>query len=477
LSTSSLTNRACGREGGRLTLALTAGLLLAAAACVASAAQPASPLDRVKLVADSLHGTPGFFRVGTDENGRWWLVDPAGRPFLYRGVTSINRAGTIGGRRAQPGPYAAAVEKRYGAGPEKFVAAVLGRLRRWHFNALGAWCTAEFHDQGMAYTEIIEFNKVGTPIRRNGVYLPDIYDPQWLAAVDAKCRELCTPRRASKPLVGYFTDNELGWGQTHEELPDGAPPPDPKTGRPRMTLLQVLLSLTPPRPAREAAWEFVLQRHNQDLAEVARAWALPLKSREQVAEWSAQPKVLATPGFLADHEAFSREFARRSCRVCAEAIRKYDPNHLILGCRFGGPPGPAVLGECKRPWVDVLSANNYRMIFYSRVQEYHQPERMPVLIGEYGWYTDLFPKGSDASKTTKAGVAVLEKAFTHPALVGYTWYRWVSATPDTPNLALQAGLVNHQDEANEPQTRALTEVNARLEEIAVRAAEERGRKK
>jgi hypothetical protein len=31
----------------------------------------------------------GFFRIGKDASGRWWLVDPSNKPFFSAGLNSI----------------------------------------------------------------------------------------------------------------------------------------------------------------------------------------------------------------------------------------------------------------------------------------------------------------------------------------------------------------------------------------------------
>ena len=95
---------------------------------------------------ESIAGTIGFFRVGQSTSGQWWLLDPNNCPFYYKGVTSVNRAGTPGGRDAIPGQYAPVVDAKYNWQHDKsaFVNATVRRLRNWNFNAFGSWTTEEF---------------------------------------------------------------------------------------------------------------------------------------------------------------------------------------------------------------------------------------------------------------------------------------------------------------------------------------------
>jgi hypothetical protein len=194
------------------------------------------------------------------------------------------------------------------------------------------------------------------------VVLPDVFAPAWQGAIDEVARQLCTPRRQCRELVGYFTDNELGWGQ-------------PQTNE-------------------------------------------------------------------------------------------------ILGARFGVPPGAAVLAEFKPPWMDVVSANNYRRTMWERIDHYHQGQGMPVLIGEFAWAAPPFTDRSHQTAAERAlpvadvvrtaGTATLQRAAAHPTLVGYTWYRWVQ---DPEPTGIGYGLVDRKDDPVRFNVELLTELNGRLDSI------------
>lgn len=130
-----------------------------------------------RMVASTLVGTAGFVRVGRSEHGQRWLVDAEGRPFFYKGVCSVNRPGTQGGRRAKDGAYAVTVDAKYGyrESPAALVGACLSRLSRWGFNALGSWTTEEFFEQGMFYTDNVEFLRGPAKLPRAGMV--DVFDP------------------------------------------------------------------------------------------------------------------------------------------------------------------------------------------------------------------------------------------------------------------------------------------------------------
>jgi len=415
----------------------------------------------------TISGTQGYFRVGRSTTGHWWFQDPEGRPFFFRGVTSVSREQDLEPRE----PYTTAVIRKYGEDPAAFANATFARLRQWGFNALGAWSNMELWDQGMPYTVILNFSKSGPQIE--GTFLPDVFDPAWADSIDKTARELAEPRRNSKQLIGYFTDNELSWAQAlADERQLENEPLDPKHSP---SLLQLCLSQNAAKPAYEAAWQFALSRHGGSLPQLAAAWRVPLHGKSDVERWTRGKTAIRSQAYLDDDAAFSREFARRYFQLTAQAIRKYDPNHLLLGCRFGGPPGEAILSQVKRPWVDVVSANNYRYEMQSRMNIYYRATGLPVLNTEFSWGHAVFserplpnqhPSGvTDVERMIRNGQAALEDSFRLPGLVGWTWYRWVDKPEMVPPVTF--GLVNIQDEPNAVTTGLAARINSCAERIAV----------
>lgn len=415
----------------------------------------------------TISGTVGYFRVGRSTTGHWWFQDPEGRPFFFRGVTSVSREQDL----EPPEPYTHVVLEKYGRDAAGFRKATFERLRNWGFNALGAWSNRELWDQGMPYTVILDFSKTGPRIE--GTFLPDVFDPAWIETMDKIAGELVEPRRNSKQLIGYFTDNELGWAQAlADERQLEEEPLDPEQSP---SLLQLCLSQNAGRPAYEAAWQFALNHHGGSLSQLASAWRVPLHNKSDVELWTRNKTALRSQAYLNDDATFSREFARRYFQLTAQAIKKYDPNHLLLGCRFGAPPGEAILSQVKRPWVDVISANNYRFEMQARMNIYYRATGLPVLNTEFSWGHAVFserplpnqqPWGvTDVERMARNGQVALEDSFRLPGLVGWTWYRWVDKPEMVPPVTF--GLVNIHDEQNAATTDLVTRINACAERIAI----------
>lgn len=425
-----------------------------------------TPVAEVRIQPQTIIGQAGFFRIGQSAQGRWWFLDPQDRPFFYRGVTSVNPR--------YPSPYAQWVTQHYGEDIQAFRQATFERLQNWNFNALGAWTGEELWEQGMPYTVLLNFVRAGNPIRQDGIWLPDVFDPQWVSGIDAKAREVAGKLANSKQLIGYFTDNELSWAQleTPDRTVDSSLLLDPNLNP---SLLQWFLSLETDRPGYQAAWEFALARHQQNLAQLSTDWQVELASPESLKQLTSRGVAIVSPGYLADQAAFSALFAQRYFELTAAAIHRYDRHHLILGCRFGAPPSREIFQAMRHPWVDVVSANNYRYEMFDRMDIYYQNTHLPVLNSEFSWVYGHFTgrplpeepetERSATQRMLEHGEQALQRAFQHPALIGYTWYRWVDLPESSPPA--NYGLVTLQNEPKREQTDVLTCLNSSAEAIAI----------
>jgi hypothetical protein len=439
-------------------------------------AKTGSPLDRVALDETTAIGKPGFFRVGKCDRGRWWLVRPDGTPMFYRGVCALWMPDDYKGQQAAR--FRRNWEQANGNDTAKFVAHCFGILADRGFNALGEWSTQQFWNRGWPFTVLIHVREIREASNIDSK-LPDVFDPAWRTAYENRCRETCAPLAASKDLIGYYVDNEGGWYTARRDFvwgQDNGPMIDRNVLGMEPLLLQIFLAADPKHPGHQAAWDWVLARHGGDVAAVARAWGADFASPAQLREQTARQLVFASRGYREDHEAFAAHYTRTYFRFTAEAIRRYDPNHLLLGPRFGGTPGDEVLRAIDRRHVDVLSWNCYNFGFRRRCEEMYAATGMPQLDGEYSWVSggfldwDKFQahgrcSDEEMDMCRQRGQAVLEEAVTHPALVGYTWYKfcWNAVDPDQPGY----GLIDENGTENRFTSNLLRKVNPRLERIAL----------
>src|SRR5262249_34045150 len=148
-----------------------------------------------------------------------------------------------------------------------------------------------------------------------------------------------------RDLIGWFLDNELPWWGEFGWRADG-----------QRTLLERFAAFPTGRATKEALRAFFVDRYHGDVAALAAAWGPGGASFEVV---NGPGWLVADPrGGRADASAFAGVVAERFFAVLTAAVRKADPNHLILGTRFAGEAPPDVVEACGRH-CDVVSVNHY----------------------------------------------------------------------------------------------------------------------
>jgi len=241
-------------------------------------------------------------------------------------------------------------------------------------------------------------------------------------------------------------------------------------------LLRLVLGMESGKPAFEFTWKFLLDRYQNSFEKLSEAWQVKITSKEDIRQLNKDKTPIPGKAFDDDAMAFVMLYANRYFEITNKTIKRYDPNHLILGCRFGGPPPTYVLDAIK-PWTDVISANNYQPFLYERFDTLYNYTGLPLLIGEFRWNTDLykkvpFPVEAIEPLTVKdrmfrRGVATLSRTAMHDGIVGYTWYRWVQGTSTAEKFF--DGIVNYGDTL-EMHCAELQKLNPTLEKIRLDAA-------
>jgi len=408
----------------------------------------------------------GFFRL-IERDGRWWVIDPLGRGAVLLGIDHVTYHGHYS-RRTNRGHHHEFNRVRF---PNKsdWETDTLGRLKAWGFNALGAGCDPALEHRGLVHTRFLSLGDalcrtswqdadadlfICPNERRPCSAFPNVFHPSFPMWADYVARRKCAPNRTDPWLFGYFIDNELAWwGRGARD-----------TG-----LFEAVARLPEGHSAKAAQRRF-------------------LAERGVTGEASAAVKL-----------DFLKLAAERYFSISCAAIRRHDPNHLVLGARFAGLGGahPAVWEASAKhcdvvtfncyPWADLdrnvmmtHRGGNARRITDAFSELYDRLKR-PMLVTEWSFpaLDSGLPCTGGAGQRfrtqdlrTQATELFARTMLSLPFLVGYDYFMWVDQPPEGISDEFPEdsnyGLINENGVAYPEITSMFTRLHANLG--AVRAA-------
>ncbi|NLF38536.1 hypothetical protein GX586_03775 [bacterium] len=304
----------------------------------------------------------GFFHT-VKTGGRWWLVDPAGNLFINVGLSGVSPSRGSGTTRA-------AFARLFGS-EQAWADAARGLLTRNGFNGTGAWsadAALAATSNRLAYTPIWNFmsaygkRRGGTHQQPGHTGYPHdaifVFDPAFEAFAGEHAKQLAA-HKDDPWLLGHFSDNELPF---------------------KRNTIDNFLALDTNEHGYAAARHWLARRHGTD----------------------------AAPDTITDEDrcAFLECVADRYFSIVSKAIRRHDPNHLYLGCRFYSDEKtiPAVFRAAGRH-ADVVSVNLYLQWTpdASWLANWERWSGKPVLI------TEFYAKGVDSGMANESGAGFLVK--------------------------------------------------------------------
>jgi hypothetical protein len=389
------------------------------------------------LAARKTKATGFFYPARID--GRWWLVDPEGCLFLSKAVNSV--------AMLQSQEARATCLERFGS-ETNWANRATALLRDARFNGTGSWSDIDRLRGAfprLVYCRHSDFmgnygrKRGGTYQQAGHLGYPNdclfVFDPAFETFCDEYAKQLAADK--DDPwLLGHFTDNELPF---------------------KLGMLTNYLKLPDAEPGCQAA----------------QAW---LKARRGE---NAGPKDVTAQ----DEQDFLAVVVDRYFRIVSGAIRRYDPNHLVLGSRFHGKALrlPEVV-QAAGPYLDVISVNLYH-VWTPDPNQLALWERLsgrPVLVTE--WYA----KGMDSGMANNTGAGWVVKTqkdrgqfyqnFTlalleSKACVGWHWFKYIDNDPnavnaDPSNLDSNKGILSNRYEPYLPLLEAMTQLNRRAYSLA-----------
>ncbi len=204
--------------------------------------------------------------------------------------------------------------------------------------------------------------------------MPDVYSDEFAKSAGQTAVNICAPKKSDPLVIGYFIGNEPPWAGRETEVVD--------------------MILKGPETATQ------------------------LKLKEYL---QAGDTVERRTNFV------FAAFAKQLEIVCG-AIRQQDPNHMILGTRFGGDvPDPMFKAASI---FDVCSINVYEYEPTKQLANACRISGRPVLIGEFHFGVPADGLGAGLVQTmnqverAKGYRYYIEQAAALPGFLGAHWFAW-----------------------------------------------------
>lgn len=301
------------------------------------------------------------FSVRREDTG-WWLVSPEGKKFFSLGVCCVHQ-GTSREKYDSENPSYAAWQ-HYNA-PLAWADATLRRLKSWSFTTVGGWSDfdplRQSREQSLWLTPVLHIGStVGAPWW-------DMWDPKNIRRMEDVARKQILPLRDDPRVIGYYSDNELGWWNA--------------------TLWKMTLEQPAASGQRQRLVQLLREVYQNDWSKLLRDF-----EPEGAANWrqlQRRGKLILKPGSNGIHtmRRFLGLIADRYYQLMRDIIRKYDSRGLFLGDRYQSFYYPEVARASAR-YVDVSSSNlnaswNDGAFLRCYLDTLHALTGKPILVSEF----------------------------------------------------------------------------------------------
>jgi hypothetical protein len=281
------------------------------------------------FVARAFSDTPTRYTVGR-VNGVMWFKDSQGKPFFSYGVCVVD-SGTKSESYDRTNPSYAAW--RFYPSLAEWAKGAVATLRSGGFNTIGAW--SNYSDLLAVPNNDLKFTPILHSGSSAGFPWTDMWDPALVKVSDDVTKGLIESLKRDSRIVGYFSDNELGWWRAGlwEWIWKQ------KTHFTRSRVIALL------KKRYDGSWQKLCA--DFDPGDVTGWDELEIRGRLCLKPGaSGQPAIAAVQGMLAE----------RYYRLCKQEIKKYDPGALYLGDRYISNYYPEVAVEAGK-YCDVVSTN------------------------------------------------------------------------------------------------------------------------
>ena len=324
-------------------------------------AEPAAPAPANVSINVSRRAQPSPPFSIQEQEGIAWLTRPTGERFFSLGVCCVEMGASRTNFNPRNPAYAA---WRYYPDAAHWADATLKRLQTWGFTTIGGWSDFKVLKQSaatnLAFAPVLHIGSTA------GAPWWDMWDSKITDRMDAVARDQILPLRDDPRVMGYYSDNEMGWWNA--------------------ALWRMTLEQKPTSGQRQRLIRLLRETYHDDWLRLVQDF-----TPEKAGDWANLERggmLYVKPGGsgLKVMRRFLTLVAERYYQLVHDIIRKYDQRALILGERYQSFYFPEV-ARASGKWVDAASSNlnaswddGSYLRFY--LDTLHQLSGKPVFVSE-----------------------------------------------------------------------------------------------
>ena len=295
-------------------------------------------------------------------NSVWRLVSPEGRPFFSVGVCVTTRGMERDKFDSENPGYAA---WQHYPNDAAWADTTLRRLKQWGFTTVGAWSDHKVLLQSSnmlaGLTPVLHVGSTA------GAPWWDMWDEKIIQRMDDVAREQILAVRDDPRLIGYYTDNEMGWWNA--------------------TLFHMALEQPADSGQRQRLLKLLRETYQNDWTKLTADFEPEFAESFDGLETHGQLWLRPGGRGIKVMRQFLGLVATRYYQLVRDIIRKYDQRALILGDRYQSFYYPEV-ARAAAPYVDAISSNlnaNWNDGTFARcyLDTLHALTGKPIFISEF----------------------------------------------------------------------------------------------
>ncbi|MCG8310130.1 MAG: hypothetical protein MI975_22220 [Cytophagales bacterium] len=367
-------------------------------------------------------------------NGRWCFVDLDGYPFFSIGINHVTYKGDIDAKTKRD-EYQQNLIEQYPAdngisfSSPKWAAHSNKIMDDLRVNTIGGWSEIPNFRDEKYYITILYVSSSSWALNQTQDFFSDLFIKN--AENTAKREIMDGDFLEDENLIGHCIDNEVDWSGF---------------GTKRRSIAVRYLNFHKNASGKKVIIEY-LKEKLEIIDKFNEVFGTDFENWDEAYEYQKYLKFKL--GYKKLEDEIIEIIANQYYMVCSEAIRKYDPNHLVMGDRLVSFLTPKGVVKAAGKYLDVLTVNNYYLKFGLQkilpvlqgnmrtgncLESFYETSGKPILITEFGFRARTKNNPSDKpwiyltyNSQDKRGKKTYDYIIKHmdtDYIVGYHVFQW-----------------------------------------------------